>query len=462
MQREKIKFAINDSFYSELRKRLEKKVSDYNQLEISRVSDSKKEKDNTFSILDFLSNFAHLYSDESIPTTNILKQIIETAFWASLQKEEGRELKFTISYYSLSRTEKSDLSHQKVDSTKSIETETRETETSRNSYSDHTIENISCKFEETKSLTTETLRKIAPALPQMNYWTIAVSKSLSNEDSLVIHGLDFKYPYEPVFKIKVLEPGKLIISSLSDKIAVISGDEISFLDGFLLSPYSSLWEKFGFGKNLGFYPNPKVDFILDTVRYMHDLGHGGTLIIVPTDHNLEESFETPISYKTRMKNNDLTSFNSFMSFKTTEKYLFETYSDPKLEDKVKQDCYNSFKERLQNESKAIASFTAVDGATIITTDLELVGFGAMIKRKDIPEEIPCLEPLETNSAYSFQTKDIRGARHRSALQFAYKNDSAMVFVVSQDGSTTAFFHILIQDSQKKLLIWYKKLELALF
>ena len=75
--------------------------------------------------------------------------------------------------------------------------------------------------------------------------------------------------------------------------------------------------------------------------------------------------------------------------------------------------------------EAVAGLTAVDGATVLTTEYELLAFGAKIaRRKGWPqvEHVTLTEPIEGGVATILDPTELGGTRHLAAAQFAH--DSA--------------------------------------
>jgi hypothetical protein len=90
---------------------------------------------------------------------------------------------------------------------------------------------------------------------------------------------------------------------------------------------------------------------------------------------------------------------------------------------------------------AIAGLTAVDGATLLTDQYELLGFGAKIaRRKGSPqvEQVTMTEPIEGGVASVVHPTQLGGTRHLSAAQFVQDQRDAIALVASQDGHFTVF------------------------
>jgi hypothetical protein len=94
---------------------------------------------------------------------------------------------------------------------------------------------------------------------------------------------------------------------------------------------------------------------------------------------------------------------------------------------------------LTGAVKLVSSLASLDGATVLSTTLELVGFGAKIDAPEYRGEVfdgPSLASRRTVAARA----DIRrlGTRHGSAMRFAAWDQGAIALVVSQDGDVRMF------------------------
>jgi hypothetical protein len=95
---------------------------------------------------------------------------------------------------------------------------------------------------------------------------------------------------------------------------------------------------------------------------------------------------------------------------------------------------------LARISDLIASMAAVDGAVVVRRDLHLVGFGAEITHtSDTADEQVQFGRHPHGKPPSRRLTDF-GMRHRSAYRFCQQVESAMAFVASQDGDLRVFCH----------------------
>jgi hypothetical protein len=100
-----------------------------------------------------------------------------------------------------------------------------------------------------------------------------------------------------------------------------------------------------------------------------------------------------------------------------------------------------WEDALSRAIDEIAGLTAVDGATVINADYELLAFGAkIVRRKGSPQvaQVVATEPVEGGSAVIAEPAQFGGTRHFSAAQFVHDQRDAVALVASQDGRFTVF------------------------
>ena len=114
---------------------------------------------------------------------------------------------------------------------------------------------------------------------------------------------------------------------------------------------------------------------------------------------------------------------------------------------------------LRREVDNITGLTAVDGATIINYQHELLAFGAKITRSfnsTAVEEVLFTEPVIDGSPALLHPSRIGGTRHLSAAQFVHDQKDALALVASQDGYFTVF-----SWSQPRQLIMAHRIDILL-
>jgi hypothetical protein len=116
-----------------------------------------------------------------------------------------------------------------------------------------------------------------------------------------------------------------------------------------------------------------------------------------------------------------------------------------LADLMRQDAAERDKRLWQevflDAVEALAGLTAVDGATVVTDQYELLAFGAKIGRRDggaQVEQVIVTEPIVGGSASVVHPFQLGGTRHLSAAQFVQDQPESVSLVASQDGRFTVF------------------------
>jgi hypothetical protein len=90
---------------------------------------------------------------------------------------------------------------------------------------------------------------------------------------------------------------------------------------------------------------------------------------------------------------------------------------------------------------ALAGWTAVDGATVISDHFELLASGVKIVARDASrrvERVLMTEPVEGSDRIIVEPSQLGNTRHLSAAQFVHDQRDAIALVASQDGRFTVF------------------------
>jgi hypothetical protein len=144
---------------------------------------------------------------------------------------------------------------------------------------------------------------------------------------------------------------------------------------------------------------------------------GGTLLVVPaSSDSWAQSLADPIAHRAAPHYTELSA--------TTRKYRA-----------------NGGSRRLANVVDAVGGLTAVDGATVVTDDLEVIGFGAKIRRREGAAPVANVLMLDLAGVAGSTPVPIwalGGTRHQSAAQFVQDQPGAIALVSSQEGRFTLF------------------------
>ena len=357
-----------------------------------------------------------MYPANTLPDIQQLADLVQTAFWSSLQREEGRALRFMVAFMQPEATGESILA-----------------------------------FKEPIPYDERSLTKLAPALgrPGMAALVAPFEGGRLKFWGVVTHSY-------AALAVKVLDPGALIVKFVATNIAAVSGSEAVHIRDPLLTRSSTIWRRFASteeGEEYSSWNDPRVDAVLEAVKTMRSLGHGGALIIVPEGGGWERSVKTPITYAGERLH------TPFREQVRTAKDL--KASDGNWAEKLFWD------EMLKHEAGALAQFTSVDGATLVTYDLDVIGFGVKLQPAPgsaEPTRIFQIDPLDHDEWLTPVTLEkLGGTRHQSAARFVADQKDAVAFVVSQDGDVTAFAWEEAKASERRPALYaYRRLELTLF
>ena len=275
-------------------------------------------------------------------------------------------------------------------------------------------------FEEALRLTPVSLARLSPAVArsglQVAVWHIG--------DELRAWGTVRSIPMACCV-IEVAAPGLLVVKHGPSErprqfvnVAILEGDQIRMVG----DPASATIDCSALvNAVLGSAPGlDSADVLQKLAVSMRAHGHGGTLLVVPGDSEMwRESVVHPMQYAVRPR------------FST----LAELARGP---GKWRR---REWETELSAAVEVIAGLTAVDGATVITNQYELIAFGA--KTAPRPgylrvEQVSVTESIEGGLSMVVHPTHLGGTRHFSAVQFVSEQRNALALVASQDGRFTVF------------------------
>lgn len=327
-------------------------------------------------------------SAATLPDAATLAGLIDAAFWTSLRREEGYVPRISLAF----------ASPEQVDD--------------------------ALVFATALSLEPKDLTKLAPAVERaglhLGVWR--------QRDELRVWGITRNLP-ALCLVLEVILPGLLVVkrspSEESGKfinIAVLQGDEIKIIDpqvaigGGYPTQLASL-----LGLESQSNTGSAVNALLQLAVSMRAHGRGGTLLVVQArSDSWTESILRPIPYAIAP--------------------AFAGLADLMRKNSGKRPS-RRWEDALGRAIDGIAGVTAVDGATLITADYELLAFGAKIVRREGSSRVAHVivtEPIEGGSTVTAEPALFGGTRHLSAAQFVHDQRDAIALVASQDGQFTAF------------------------
>ena len=325
------------------------------------------------------------------PDANTIEAIIDATFWASFRPEEGRFPKISLAYLAPEHTKQPLL------------------------------------FERPLPLTRTVLTKLAPAVERpeihLGVWSI--------DNELQVWGATRSIP-SFCFVLEDIEPGLLVIKHRRidglgkyANVAVLKGERVKVIDekGTSLPDCPALLKSL-----LAFTTasavddkHPALNVLVQLAASMRAHGHGGALLVVPSGSDgWRNSIAQPILYSTSPS--------------------FSALSDL-MKQEVAEEDERQWESAVRRSVDTVAGLTAVDGATIISDQYEVLAFGAKIRRHtaSLPvDKWVITEPIRGNQAIVVQPTEHGGTRHLSAAQFVYDQRDALALVASQDGRFTIF------------------------
>jgi hypothetical protein len=322
----------------------------------------------------------------SLPDVSAVEAMIDAAFWASLRREEGYVPRISLAFLS---------PHEALQP---------------------------LIFERSLPLDARALTRVAPAVERpgihLGVWR--------REDELCVWGTTRTVPMM-CFVLEVAAPGLLVLKHHRREpgkfanLAVLEGDQIKMIDpnGPPAASGSAVVRSM-FSLDASARRGASVNILLQLAVSMRAHGRGGSLLVVPSgDSEWRASMVHPIAYAAAPPFSELVTLRREMAAGAG------------------LDWHDS----LGRAIDAIAGLTAVDGATVLTIDYELLAFGAKIVRRKgsaSVEQVTVTEPVVEGVATTVNAAQLGGTRHLSAAQFVQDQRDAAALVASQDGRFTVF------------------------
>jgi hypothetical protein len=391
-----------------------------------------------------------LLKDHPRPNPEQLGKILEAAYVASMESEEGRPLKFALMLRSSSEADEPEYGI--------------------------------ARFTEPRPLSTNEIRRLAPATgPSSTFiavestasgpsiwgtvdvgskWALLQSAeqtsgmglpdhlvitvsgpgtlSLTFSDSLLYraeHGQPVQQSYNVLKFGPVHEFFRPIMNQLL-KEAFRDRNDLIWDKHFLIS-----------------YGGEYLRLLARTLRYAEGLGHGGTIIVLQDD---DDHLSDLVSIKYHVAG-----FQLWDDLVPYVRLIFEEIESSKLingKQPVERENLDRWRKasreqeelsrRLIDRSRFLARLTQVDGALVLTAGLRLMGFGAVIKDVSDSQTVRSCRDELCRKCDELNTGTY-GTRHRSAIGLCQRMD-CLAFVLSQDGGVKALVregdHVLLWKS----------------
>lgn len=324
------------------------------------------------------------------PDVHSIAAIVDASFWASFRPEEGRFPKISLAYLPPEKAGQPMV------------------------------------FEHALPLNAAVLTKLAPAVERpeihLGVWNYG--------EELRVWGTTRTIP-SICFVLEDIEPGLLVIKHRRldgfgkyANVAVLKGEQVKIIDekGTSLPDCPSLLKALlAFTAAATNGPHHSLNVLVQLAASMRAQGHGGSLLVVPTGTDRwRESIAQPILYSITP--------------------AFSALSEL-LRQKVEEEDRRQWESALRRVVDTIGGLTAVDGATVINDQYEVLAFGAKIRRPEGSSPVDkwvITEPIVGNLPIVVQPTEHGGTRHLSAAQFVHDQHDALAMVASQDGRFTVF------------------------
>jgi len=345
----------------------------------------------------------------AVPDERAIEAIIDTAFWASLRREEAYVPKISLAFLPPAAT-------------------------------DHPL-----VLEHPLPLDPAVLTRVSPAVERPG-----IHLGVAYDDGeLRVWGTAQAIPPHS-FVAEVIEPGLIVIKHRRGReatkfvnVAVLQGDRIKVIDEkasampdcppllttlLVGDPGSRIGDlrlltdedKDGSAESRVPQAESRVDVLVQLAVSMRAHRRGGLLIVVPPGVEAwRDSIVQPIPYAVSPAFSEL----------------------GQLVKQARADDERQWQESLSRAIEAVAGLTAVDGATLMTSAYDVLAFGAKITRRrghSPIEQMTVTEPVEGDTPSIINPTTFGGTRHLSAAQFVHDQRDAVALVAGQDGRFTVF------------------------
>ncbi len=333
----------------------------------------------------------HIRSDEPILSVAQIRHLINTIFWASLATEEGQYAKLAVAV----------IEAEDMDISKGI------------------------IFADTLPFSASVLVKLSPALQVENsYLTVSFGKRGGPR----IRGLTQGHPFGPI--IRATSPGNIVVSVYGEILAYLSPVEEPLLPeipNWVMQVAQFVGRPFDPNFEMAWF----LRFLAEAMRH----GRGGTILIVPSSatgwrDSTKDGYLVAKDQLGLMWRKEHWEEKSKETTDTDGPGPIITYLDPLSPEAT----------IFRRAIALIGGLTAVDGATLLDDQYEVIGFGRkIIPKLDPPKTIEVANLLgEPAAEETLPFQEIGGTRHQSAACFVNEHAESVALVTSQDGRMTLF------------------------
>ncbi len=193
------------------------------------------------------------------------------------------------------------------------------------------------------------------------------------------------------------------------------------------------------------HDNAKTQLVLrecyalaELAQTINEDGHGGIVLVVPTEAHRSLKSLQPFAYRFAPPDTTIRdAIRDQLRQQATHGEAFQQLVESELTNDRKTLIAGSLAQphwRVTKEVRGIASLAGVDGAIVMTRDLQTLGFGATItvKKKKAPQVCKLQPEPKPQEMTLSPLEDLGGTRHQSAARFVAAYSDAVALVISQD------------------------------
>lgn len=354
------------------------------------------------------------------PSDEQMEQMTKTAFWATLATEERVAIAFSLQF----------------------------TEPQSGELGDSYIFSEPVVFEQ------ENLTKLALSVDSRKRFGVFPG----SDGTLKIWGFGTKSLIEK-FNITTFGVGRIVVS-LGHHSLLLTGDKARFVmrsddlqktvfwrksaDIFSLAAGDDLCRKY---LTIRFLKSCR--YILSVIR---EKKHGGTLLVTAANADWKSSFEKLRYGNLESWSKPAHAFEPILEqFHRRHEFIDAGQMERSIYPEENWRLEDSYRQSLDD----IASLANIDGAVVVDYNLNVLAFGAKIRRStDQPENMLLFQYPFKDDQTGDTAKPAWGTRHQSAADFALERKNSIAFVSSEDGAATAFAF----DSKSNKVIAFRNLE----
>jgi hypothetical protein len=336
-----------------------------------------------------------------------LAELVEAAFWAGLRFNEGRTTRVRIAVA-----------------------------TPEKSYGAVVKLKAPVPYAESQ------IAALAPAVPASGGLVVSASSA-----GLTIWGFSRNWPVSPVdgITVELSEPGTVrigvgpfrafaVLNGRSD--LVITASTSTHLAWYLQRILRKSFEAEDILEQQAVWRECLA--LVDLARVISADGHGGAVLIVPDETGTWEGTLDPFPYRFAPPDTTIRDvIRQELKDASAQGEAYQRLSDAAFPEELKSLAMSlplaPTWGGMAAGIRAAASLAGVDGATVVTRDLRVLGFGAKIAVKD--QVAPAIRKFQAppgSGGMVVPLEDLGGTRHQSAARFAAANPDAAVVVISQD------------------------------